>query len=155
MRQTGIYFLITMLVVALAGCSKTTTVPYQRTGEVSAVSHERSIIKVQSSSKAANDDAAVNFAERQAFENILYKGIPNSNQEVALIGSETKAWADNKLVMKSLITDRGYLQYIISSKTVDLVRENGVSFVKQNVEIDLAALRKYLERESVIKKFGL
>lgn len=153
--RADINCIIVILLLALAGCSKTTMVPYQRTGEVSSVSHERGLIKVQSSSKAANDEAAVNYAEQQAFENILFKGIPNSNQEVALISNESKAWSDHKLVMKSLITDRGYLQYIVSSKTIDLVRQNGVSFVKQNVEIDLAALRRYLVNEKAIKKFGL
>ncbi len=153
--KSSIYFLIIMVVVVFAGCGTSTNIPYQRTGEVSPVSHERGIIKVQSSSKAANDGAAVNYAEQQAFENILFKGIPNSNQEVALIGNESKAWSDSKLVMKSLITNRGYQQYIISSKTVDLVRQKGVSFVKQNIEIDLGALRKYLVSEKAIKKFGL
>lgn len=151
----SISFLSILVILAFVGCSKSINIPYQRTGEVSSVNHERAIIKVQSSSKASNDEGAINYAERQAFENILFKGIPNSNQEVALIATESKAWANNKAVMESLIINGGYLQYIISSKTVDLVRQGGVSFVKQNVEIDLAALRKYLVSEKVIKKFGL
>lgn len=153
--KNNIYFLSIIVLLSLASCKSTALIPYERTGEVIPLSHERSIIKVQSSSKGSDASSAISHAERQAFENIIYKGIPNSNQETALIGSETNAWRDHKSVLESVIVKRGYLQYIISSETADLQKSGGVSYVKQNVEIDLGAFRKMLVEENVIKKFGL
>jgi hypothetical protein len=97
----------------------------------------------------------VGYSERQAFENLLFKGVPNSNQEVALLGNETRAWSENAATMQELLIDRGYLHYITSSETADHIKDGGVSLLKQNIEIDLAGLRKYLEGENAIKKFGL
>lgn len=149
------FFAILVLFSIATSCSKTLSVPYQRTGEVTPVAHERSLIKVQSSTKAANPDAAVSYAERQAIENILFKGIPNSNQEIALIESESLAWSKHKSILESLIINGGYKRFMTSSETAELTRANGLVFIKQNVQIDLSALRKYLVNEKVINSFGL
>lgn len=151
----GYHLFIAVILLSLISCKSTVVIPYERTGEVVTLSHERSLINVQSSTRAASYGIAVEYAERQAFENILFKGIPNSNQEVPLLASENKAWSENAATMQELIIDRGYLHYITSSNTADHVKNGGVSFIKQNIAIDLAALRKYLESEKAVKKFGL
>ena len=138
----------------LVSCSPK-VIPYQRTGEVNAVSHENSIVTVSSVGRAGSKNTAIHYAERNAFENILFKGVPNTNQESPLIPDENTALRNNEKLISSLLTKEGYLRYIMDSYTITSNNSGGVHVVDQSVKIDIKALRKYLESQGILKKFGL
>ena len=150
------YTLIILSLAAMfASCSKT-IIPYERSGEVNAVSHENSIIVLSSQARAESASKAVYHAERNAFENLIFKGIPNTNQESPMVPSEVKALRDNPSLFNSLLVEQGYRRYVMDSYTNNSVAVGGgVQLIDQVVKIDLKALRNYLQAEGVTKKFGL
>ena len=101
--------IIIIAVFILSGCSpQVTPFQYQRTGEVNAVNHENSIITISSQSRAETLIKAITFAERNAFENLLFKGVPNTNQESPLIENEFKALDANNAFFDRLLVQHDY-----------------------------------------------
>ena len=86
--------IILLLLLNIIACS-TVNIQFQRSGAVNAVEHENSIIVLSSLAQAENINKAIYFAERNAFENLLFKGIPNTNQESPMVPNETKAMDGN------------------------------------------------------------
>lgn len=146
--------LIITLGLSLLSCSKQ-VMSFQRTGEVNAISHENSIIKISSVSRAESKAKAIQFAERNAFENLLFKGIPNTNQESPMIPNEFEALKSHKTILERLLKRDGYLRYIMDSYSLSTGSSGGVHVVEQAIKIDLKSLRNYLESEGITKKFGL
>ena len=60
---------------------------------------------------------AINDAERQAFETILFKGIPGSTQKNALIENQGKAREDHKSYFENFFDQNGYKSFVMSSIT--------------------------------------
>lgn len=145
--RTSFIFSIFLL---MSSCSKT-LIPYQRTGEVNAVSHENSIIILSSQGRAESKNRAVYYAERNAFENLFFKGIPNTNQESPMVSDETSAGGVKALQL----AEDGYERFIMDSYTANVNGGAGGYLVEQVVKIDLRGLRNHLENEGISKKFGL
>ena len=147
--------LILLLIITTSiGCSKK-IIPFERTGEVNAVSHENSIVVVNSQGRGESKGKAVYHAERNAFENLLFKGVPNTNQESPMISNESTAMDKHQRMLNKLLIDQGYVKYIMDSFTGSTSKSNGVVLVEQVVKIDLRALRNQLEADGIAKKFGL
>ncbi len=147
--------LIVMFTLLIAiGCSKT-IIPYQRTGEVNAVSHENSIVVLSSQARGESLGKAAYHAERNAFENLIFKGIPNTNQESPMIPNETKAINANPSLFKQLLENQGYTKFVMDSYTNGSSNSGGVHMIEQIIKIDLKSLRNYLQAEGAAKKFGL
>jgi hypothetical protein len=142
------------LALILLGCSKT-IIPYERTGKVNAISHENAIVVLNSQGKAEQPDKAVYHAERNAFENLLFKGIPNTNQESPMIPNEYQALEANGTVLERLLVNQGYKEFVMDSYTSQSSASRGVTFVDQVIKIDLRGLRNFLQEEGITKKFGL
>lgn len=148
-------FVLSILALSfLFSCSKT-IIPYQRSGEVNAVNHENSIITVSSQGRAENASKAVYHAERNAFENLLFKGVPNTNQESPLIPDEIQALDANPALFERLLVNQDYRRFIMDSFTGNSTTSGGVTLIEQVVKIDLKSLRNYLQSEGITKKFGL
>ena len=136
-------------------CSKTLSIPFERTGEVNAVSHENSIVTVRSQSHAEEKGKAIYYAERNAFENLVFKGIPNTNQESPMVPNESEALRSHGTILQGLLKKQGFKRFIMDSYTIQSNRSKGVTFVEQELKIDLKSLRNYLQQEGVTRKFGL
>ncbi|KGE85258.1 MAG: hypothetical protein ACE362_06730 [Phaeodactylibacter xiamenensis] len=143
-----------VLVLLLWSCSKT-IIPYERTGKVNAISHENAIVVLSSQGQAEHLDKSVYHAERNAFENLLFKGIPNTNQESPMVPNEYLALEDNGVILERLLVNQGYKRFIMDSYTSHSSVSCGVTFVDQVIKIDLRGLRNFLQEEGITKKFGL
>ncbi len=137
-------------VLMMMSCSKA-LIPYQRTGEVNAVSHENSVIVLSSQGRAESKGKAVYYAERNAFENLFFKGIPNSNQESPMITDERSVGGTKA----AKLAEAGYERFVMDSYTANVNGGAGGYLVEQIVKIDLRGLRNHLESEGIAKKFGL
>lgn len=146
---------LAVLFINLIACTPTRQMIYQRTGLVTCESHDRMTITLLSEGQAETLDKAVGFAERNAIENLLFKGIPKSNQEKPLIAHEAKTMDNNPDFLKLFIENRGYQKFVTSSAVEEDYLNGHVHFVKQRMVFDLNNLRKYLQSQGVVKKFGL
>lgn len=147
------------LVFAIASCAKKTSVPqlnieYGRSGKVIFMKTANNVLTVESEQSAENIQKAIAFAEINALENILYRGIPGSSQEHPIITDEVSAQKNSPLVLKGLIFNNGYKIFLTESELLETFKGNGIITVRQKVSFDINALKKFLEKNEVIQKFG-
>lgn len=138
-------------ILFIASCSPKKQIGFERNAMVEYVSSDKNTITVTSKSQGDSFDKAAYHAEINALQNILFRGINNSNQENPMIADENKV-NPNHL---SQLYSRDYKDFMISSYLVNKYSKSGVSFVTQEVKFDLQSLRKYLEKNNMIRKFGL
>ena len=141
-----------MLLLLVAACSP--KIPL-RTGMVNCISHDRMTITLESHSQAETQQKAARFAEINALNNLLFKGIPNSNQEKPMIANEQLAKSANTAFFERFIEGNGYQAFITTSQTLEDYEQKKIHFVKQKIIFDLTNLRNHLQSNGVTKKFGL
>ncbi|MEZ5030941.1 MAG: hypothetical protein R2787_06060 [Saprospiraceae bacterium] len=98
---------------------------------------------------------AIRYAERNALENILFRGIPGSPQESPLVPDEQAARQSHGEMLTKMTAGGNYQQFVIQSYVDHVETSPQGAHIDQTVTFDLNALRKHLEREGVIRKFGL
>ena len=151
MKKIIIFVFISLLI----GACSTTKIAYQRTGEVVYVGRDgNNTLTLESKGYGANLNDAVFFAEKNAFENLFFKGIPNSNQQTPMIPDENTALQGHASFFDSFFNSGEYRKYVISSSLLNKNSGKGV-LVTQEINLDIAALRKRLEEEKIIRKFGI
>ena len=148
------YFTFLFPVMFVLACSPKLNLGYERTGMVTCDTYDKMTITLVSESQAESVRKAVDFAERNAIENLLFKGIPKSNQEKPLIANEYLAKNKHGDFLYDLIENKGYKTYVISSYIVNDITKGGVHLVTQEIKFDLTNLRRYLVSNNIIKKFG-
>ena len=110
---------------------------------------------VVSTSRADKLHFATAYAEINAIENILFKGIPNSGQESPMIENEMKTVKANKDFFRELLDKGDCRRFIMDSALVHKSKKKGVHTVDVSVRVDIQALRKHLEQNKITRKFGL
>ena len=117
------------------------------TGTVSLVSTGFGKNKVESSA-----DAVTN-----AFYQLLFRGIPGSQYELPMVNNESDK--KNDPVIKTLLNG-GYSSFVmenqLQSEEEKIKKEDGVKgrMTTHKITINCDALRRYLEQNNVIRKFG-
>jgi len=119
------------------------------------VKYEENVIHLVSVSRASSASEAASFAERNAVENLLFKGIPKSNQESPMVANEIESLGNHKFFYEQFLNGRDYEKFIIKSELQAKKGGGPAVEVRQYVEFDLKAMRAHLESKGVIKKFGL
>ena len=99
---------------------------------------------------------AIIDGERQAFKELFFRGYPDSQQKIPMIGvneialmQQHKAYFDQFFGMTELGPNR-YRTFVISSRRV---KKSG-NILTMEVKINLRALRADLEQHGVIRRFG-
>ncbi len=130
-------------------------IPYQRTGEVVFVEQPVvGTIVLRSNAYAADISTGIFYAEKNALENLFFKGIPGSPQKTPMIPDEEKAVYSHRAFFKRFFDSGEYRKYILESVTADKKKNSSGVMLAQEITIDLDALRKMLKRENIIRKFG-
>lgn len=143
------------LIIVFLACSPKLNIPYERNAAVEFVQGDKNTITLNAHGYGADAGIASWYAERNALENILFRGIPGSNQENPMIENESHALRDNKQALDYLILNGGYQKFLIESYTENVRKSSQGTTIRQIVKFDLQALRKHLENEKVVRKFGL
>jgi len=146
-------FAFGIVLSVFCACSTPQPLGYERTGEVKCMTHDRETITLASRAMGSTSGEAQFNADVKAFENLFYKGVPNSNQEAPLIDSKKKDEVADKLV--DFFNSGEYKHYLMESSVLDQTVNKGTYFVDQKVQVHLSALRKYLEDNNIIRKFGI
>jgi hypothetical protein len=90
-----------------------------------------------------------------AFENILYRGIPGSMQREPLISNEKEARQKHFSFLNQLLEGEDYHSFMTASLVDERTGKRGKFTVTQRVSFDIEALRRHLEKNGIIRKFGL
>jgi hypothetical protein len=134
-------------------CSKK-TIP---SAEVNYVSGTEGTIIMRSIGVGSNQMEAIADAEKSAINVILFRGLPESIQKTALIGtSESEEMDKHKDYFEKFYSQKRYRTFIMFSIPVsNLIKQNGgQKSIAADVKVNLVALRKDLEQNNIIRKFG-
>lgn len=147
--------ILAVIILFSISCSPKLNIAYQRNGSVEFVSGDKNTITLSSNGYAESEGKAVYYAEINAIENVLFRGIPNSNQENPMIANESQLTNSQKIELENLVQREGYRNFLIQSYRSGGGLNRGTWNITQIVKLDIQALRKYLEEKSLTRKFGL
>ena len=142
------------LLIILLSCSSKTPNFYET--EVSLLRKtDYGIISLKSVGYGNGRNSATEDAQKKAFFALLYRGIPNSEYSYPLIENEVTFKNNfpnfNETFFKSAI----YKSFIISNiESSNLINTSKGNKLYLDITINYEALRRYLEQNSIIRKFG-
>jgi hypothetical protein len=117
---------------------------------------EAGSITLNSRGFGKDENAAIVSAQTNAFNIILFKGIPGTDLNVPLIEREDEARATNGEYFDRLFSQGYYHNFLMSSSLHgDPVKVKGGVNSSVDLTINYNALRKDLEQHNIIRKFGL
>lgn len=152
LKKTGI-FLSLIIVFIVFSCSKKN----YTTSEVNYVLGNDGTITMRAIGIGTNEQEAIIEAEKRAVNVLLFRGLPESNQKVALIGTnETEEIEKHKAYFEKFYAQKRYKTFVMSSIPVsEYAKQNGGSKgLAVDVKVNLIALRNDLEQNNIIRKFG-
>ncbi len=152
-RKKQSALIIIILLLLSFGCSRK-TLP---TAEVNFLSGNDGTITMRAIGIDSNQEDAIIDAEINAFNVIFFRGLPESEQKMALIGTnETEEKEKHKDYFDKFYKEKRYKTFVMSSiPTSDLIKyKGGKKSISVDVKINLVALRKDLEQFNIIRKFG-
>ncbi|MDZ4846445.1 MAG: hypothetical protein SH857_12955 [Chitinophagales bacterium] len=133
------------------------------------LTYANGVLKVRATGYGNQENEAITAAEKAALEALMFRGIPGSQQNMPLVSIDEKSKSDNQKYFNEFFDGLRYKSFIVSSQAVSPLTKVSGGKVKENGEkqplgknkitvdigINLASLRKNLEQNNVIRKFGL
>lgn len=145
--------LVAMSILGLQSCSPKLQ-PYS--GEVNFLYKEaQGTIAVKSTGYGKNQSEAVADAQKNAFKILLFKGLPGTELNVPLIENENDAKSKHGDYLRKLFDQENYKTFMMSStESSNLIKMKGTKKITVDLKINYNSLRKDLEQNQVIRKFG-
>lgn len=145
--------LFIIFVLGLSGCSPKLN---SYSGEVNFLYKEaQGTIAVKSAGYGKNQTDAVMDAQKNAFKVLIFKGIPGTELNLPLIENENEAKVKHSEYFKKFFDQAYYKVFIMSStESSNLIKMKGVKKIMVDVKINYNSLRKDLEQNQLIRKFG-
>jgi len=126
--------------------------------EVNFLSESTGIISVRSIGYGKNKAEAIDNAEINAIDVLLFRGLPESTQKDPIIGiNSDEIKSKNKDYFENFYVAKQYKSFIMSAlpTTEDLIKnKGGKKSIAVDVKINVKALRMDLENKNIIRKFG-
>ena len=125
-------------------------------GEVSFISkEEQGTILVKSTGYGKNRNDAILDAQKNAFQILLFKGLPGTELNVPLVENENNARSKNPEYFKKLLDECSYKAFMMSStESSNLIKIRGAKKITMDLKVNYNSFRKDLEQNQVIRKFG-
>lgn len=130
--------------------------PYEYDTQVNFLQKEsQGTITVRSIGKAKKLNDAKVRAEQNVFDVLLFRGIPDTDISTPFVTDEGEARANNQSFFNQFFDGYGYKKFIMSSiESSPPSKKKGLRTVTLDIKVNLQSLRKELENEGVIRKFG-
>ena len=147
-------FYIMIIILTIFGCSPK-VVNYE-TSEVNFISKETNgTITLKSLGYGNNLETAVANAQIKCFDVLLFKGIPGTELNVPLIENEIVVKQNNSNYFKKFYEQNYYKSFIMSStESSNLIDLKTGKKIFVDIKINFNSLRKDLEQNHIIRKFG-
>lgn len=112
-------------------------------------------ITLKSVGYGKNREEAIEDAQKNALYVILFRGIPESDNNYPLVSNENEAKEANRNYFNNFETGELYKSFITDvTESSNLIKLKGKCKIYVDLSINYLALRKDLEQNSVIRKFG-
>ena len=126
-------------------------------GEVNFIaSPEPGTVLVSAGGYGPTKPQAILNAEANAFNTLIFKGIPGSQQQLPMVPDEAASRKKNAAFFDQFLNG-GYKPFMMLSESQSSYaagRKNRNN-ITQRVKINVDALRRELEQRGVVRKFGL
>lgn len=141
-------------IIILASCHPKTLptgeVNYERSTDTGTITLSSTGYYKGSANKALEE------AENQAFETILFRGVPGSQVPNAMLGTnKTETKSKHKDYFSDFYGNRRCRTFIMSSTKTSTGKSQGFTSVTVELKINFQALRKDLEAKGLKRGFGL
>ncbi len=147
----GLFFLFFSISISVLGQKQKVST----TAEVSYLGKsEPGTIYLSSCGYNKKDKKTYLQAVRNAFETLIFRGIPGSEVNVPFVENETATKEANKKYFNDLFDDGRYKSFITSIVESQPTKEFKSKKVCLQMKINQVALRKDMEQNQVIRKFG-
>lgn len=146
-----IFLCLVAAALFFASCGAKRTIP---SAEVWNVSQNKDILVLGAKGYGNKDADAVTDAEQRAFRTLLFRGVPNTAYKLPLAPDGESA---KQSFFNEFFSSGEYRNFITSSKVTAPLQKNKDKNLKElalEVGINTFSLRKHLENEKVINKFG-
>ena len=144
-------FLAVIAAICLAGCRSPEPI-YNAVG----IHDDANSITLRCNGYGKTEADAISDAGQYAVEQLLFRGVPNSNQRNPLIGTdESTAKEQYETYLNDLFNNKRYLSFLTLTLPINSGKERGRYWTVADITINLRALRMDLEQAGVIRKFGL
>jgi hypothetical protein len=132
------------------GCANTNRSSY--TAEVNLISYETGAITVKSVGYGNNRINAIADAQKNAFQVILFRGLPNNSP---IVENEGVAKVKSRDYFYRFFEQEYYKTFMMSStESSNLISIRGGYKISVDIKVNTQALRKDLEQNQVVRKFG-
>lgn len=159
MQQLYLIFCVGAIAFFTMPSCKTTS-PYPATSEVNYVSNPNpGLVTVEATGYGKTSEAAELDTYNTAFTTIFFKGLPAFTAlRTPMIPNESKARSEHAAYFKNFFEERGYLQFVTNKGTPakgSKADDGKNTSVRNTFTINYESLRRDLEQNGVIRKFGL
>ncbi len=147
----------TILLSLTTGCARRTIPMEDYVRPIVTSKSTQGVVYLTASGYARRKGDAKQEALRRAIEEVMFRGIPNSNVKRPLI-NEPGARAKHERYFKRFFSDGGpYTDYgkILNINPFQTIRYKRGYQVFVDVEVNYAQLQRDLERAGIISKFGI
>ena len=127
------------------------------TASVNFVSGNNGTLTMRAIGFGINTEDAIKDAEKNALNIILFRGLPESEVKVGLIGTNEAAEIEkHQDYFTKFYTGLRYKTFIMSSiPTSDLIIKKGSKkSIAVDIKINVVALKRDLEQSNIIRRFG-
>lgn len=155
MRTTS--FIHVLVLGLLVGCSSSQ--PVVQRNEVSRVEQssetEPGTLWVKATGYGKDEAAATHDAHMAAVKHLLFQGIPGTPWNLPMVPDESISKRDHATFYTQFLDQKGYRDFVMSSNSTPLVKVEGSKRLESTVKLNVQAMRMHLEKNNIIRKFGL
>ena len=102
------------------------------------------------------ESLAMEEAQVKAFQTLLFRGIPGSDQKQPLVENESSSRQEHEAFYEEFFQKQRYKSFLMqSTPNASLKKKAGRKQMVVTIKINLEALRRDMEQHQVIRKFGL
>ncbi|MFT5386566.1 MAG: hypothetical protein ACI8VT_004485 [Saprospiraceae bacterium] len=154
--KPGLFFMFLLALAILpTGCSKQAI----QTAGVHYVGNQNKSITLTSTGFGKNKKDAIFNAEKNAFDVLLFKGVPGSPYEKPIVTTpESTTKSKNANFFKGFYDEYGYKGFVTNSRIISPgSKDKQTNKIMAGVEItiNVPSLRRNLEQQGITQKFGL
>lgn len=105
----------------------------------------------------ANEIKAQRDAEKAAVGILIFQGLPGTQFTLPMVDNEAASRTEHAELYKALFDDEGYRTFVMKTASISGLTKmkKGGKKLETRILVDVNGLRRHLENNKVIRKFGL
>lgn len=147
---------ILILALIFAGCSASKDLSFASAEVVLLSNQGYETLTLRSTGYGNNKEESTYNAEKLAFENLFFRGVPNSNFKKPLLGLDREDIESKNQEFFNRFYRQQMKTFIASSfQSTPFQKSKKTTITTVDIKINVAILKKFLEQKKMIRKFGL